>query len=145
MSYGPKPKPIGQLFWSRVDVSWTDQCWEWGGSMKPNGYGQFTSGPRLGYSQYAHRTAYMLLVGNPGEAVLDHLCHNKKCCNPQHLEAVSQGENVRRAHTDGLVPVKTHCPSGHEYSEENTIIDGNARRCRTCRKDQRRKRALSSS
>ena len=79
----------------------------------------------------------MMLVGDPGDLVIDHLCHNKTCCNPSHLEAVTQGANVRRAHADGLVQVKTHCPAGHEYSEENVLRDGNARRCRTCRRERR--------
>lgn len=143
-------RTAAELFWPKVNVGWTDECWEWGGSLKPNGYGQFTSGPRKGYSQYAHRAAYHMIKGDPGSLVIDHLCHNKGCCNPAHLEAVTQAINVRRAHDDGLVAVKTHRPSGHEYTDGNVEIDGNARRCKVCRRkqkveSQRRKRAFTQS
>lgn len=93
----------------------------------------------------AHRMAYELTRGPILEGlVIDHLCRNKACVNPAHLEAVSQRVNVRR----GLLGSRTACINGHEYTPENTFIERNGkRRCRTCQRatDRRRRarRALS--
>lgn len=72
-----------------------DDCWEWTGAKTPQGYGTHC----LNYKYWrAHRLAYVLLVGDiPEGLVLDHLCGNKGCVNPKHLEPVTQGENVRRS------------------------------------------------
>lgn len=69
-------------------------CWEWQGELNRNGYGRvWVNGRRL----MAHRVAYQLLVGDiePG-LVLDHLCRNRRCCNPEHLEPVTVRENTLR-------------------------------------------------
>lgn len=136
---GPKPKPTGQLFWSKVNVGWTDECWEWlGARNEKTGYGQWTTGLKRVSTNLAHRAAYILTKGNPGDMQIDHLCHNKMCCNPQHLEAVSQQENLRRARTDGLRVYKkaTHCKRNHEFTPENTRDNGlGGQKCRTCERD----------
>lgn len=86
----------------------------------------------------AHRVMWELMVGPiPDGKVLDHLCRNRGCVNPAHLEVVTQGENVLR----GIGPVavnarKTHCKNGHEFTEENTIIRREGwRGCRTCSRE----------
>jgi hypothetical protein len=89
-------KTAAELFWPRVDTGWTDECWEWTGPTLPNGYGQFGSGKNKGLSILAHKASYMMLVGDPGELVLDHTCRNKVCVNPGHLDPVTQVENIRR-------------------------------------------------
>ena len=104
-------------------------CIEWWGRIDPHsGYG--SSGKLR-----AHRMIYAECFG-PIERglVIDHLCRNKRCVNPEHLEAVTQRVNVLR----GTGPVaqrarKPHCKRGHEFTPENTLIrQGRCRQCRTC-------------
>lgn len=134
---GPKPKPLSELFWNKVDVGWTDECWNWNGSLGRAGYGQFTTGLVRGYTNVAHRMAYTLINGDPGvDFQVDHLCHNKLCSNPGHLEAVSQQENLRRARIDGLrtYSKSSHCKRGHAFSPENTGSNGmGGQACKTCK------------
>ncbi|WP_414654556.1 HNH endonuclease signature motif containing protein [Intrasporangium sp.] len=77
----------------------------------------------------------------PEGLVLDHLCRNRACCNPAHLEPVTIRENILR----GEPANRTHCPHGHAYTPENTRIDNNMRSCRTCiRERARRRRAVAN-
>lgn len=79
-------------------------------------------------ARYAHRVAYEHLVGPiPDGMQLDHLCRNRTCINPAHLEPVTARENVRRARS-----LVSQCPSGHPYDEENTRIYDGRRYCRAC-------------
>lgn len=84
-------------FWAKVDRH-EGGCWVWMGGVNRKGYGQFgvlTAEGVVGYR--AHRLAYELEVGAiPPGMVLDHLCRNRRCVNPDHLEPVSDSENVRR-------------------------------------------------
>jgi hypothetical protein len=88
-------------FWSKVDDSGSRGCWEWLAAKERTGYGTFfcrhVIGRGTAIPERAHRVAYELLVG-PIQAglTLDHLCRNRGCVNPAHLEPVTRGENVRR-------------------------------------------------
>jgi len=106
-------------------------CWKWLGSKMRNGYGQMKIG---GVHYAAHRYAYEQLRGPiPAGLELDHLCRNRGCTNPDHLEPVTHAENIRRGDTTRTFnSSKTHCPHGHEYTEENTAHRGRRRHCRAC-------------
>lgn len=141
-------KPLAERFWAKVSrPSSPDACWEWTGTRGPDGYGQVARGRRSEGLAAAHRIAYELEVGPIPEGLqLDHLCRNRACVRPDHLEPVTQQENIRRGQGGACWAAKTHCLQGHPYSGENLVrIDGR-RRCRTCmrawsRAHDRRRRA----
>lgn len=118
--------PVEVRFWEKVDRG--GDCWEWLAAVRSDGYGTFRL---FGRMVRPHRYAYELLVGPiPDGLHLDHLCRNRTCVNPEHLEPVTLGENVLR----GLGPSatntrKTHCPRGHELAPYQP---GAKRRCRPC-------------
>lgn len=119
-----------------IDCGYTTACWVWQKSRYPNGYGQYTK--RDGHRGLAHRAYYELLCGEvPDGMELDHLCRNRACVNPDHLEPVSGSENRRRgAGFSGRNARKTHCKAGHPLAGENLYVDPRGRRqCRTCRRE----------
>lgn len=125
---------LSNRFWSKVDDSSENGCWPWTGGTSPKGYGRFYIEGR----QYqAHRVAYELLAGPiPDGLVIDHLCRRPACCNPFHMEPVSNRENVLRGDTFcARNHAKTHCPKGHPYSGDNLNVRGRDRRCRICERD----------
>ena len=106
-------------------------CWEWT-AAKQFGYGQIRWGDRL---THAHRVSYELFVGPiPGGHQIDHLCRNRGCVNPEHLEPVTQAENIRRGEgASARNARKTHCPKGHEYTPDNIYTHmGKWRMCKAC-------------
>lgn len=112
-------------------------CIVWIGGKNEKGYGRANWG---GVSRVVHRIVYEHFRGPIPEGLeLDHLCKNRACCNPDHLEPVTHQENCRRGDAGKLLREKhraiTHCPRGHPYSQENTYIkpSGVGRVCRLCR------------
>lgn len=117
-------------------------CWNWsGGRLRAKNltYSAFIAeGQTTG-----HRWAYQYFNGTiPDGLTIDHLCRNTLCVNPSHLEAVELIVNIRR----GGNSIKTHCPSGHPYTPENTYNDAGGRKCRICvrARVQRYKRRIRS-
>jgi len=119
-------KPLADRLWARVERPSETDCWTWQGP-KTNGYGVIGLGGRGGATVRTHRVAYELLIGPiPDGLHLDHLCRNRACCNPAHLEPVPQSENNRRAGE-----AKTHCPYGHPLPPHGV----KRRACKTCKSD----------
>lgn len=143
MPYGVynRPDPATR-FWRRVNMTGPlhptlGVCWQWLGKPHRSGYGRHTGADGV---VYAHRFAYMLLVGPiPDGLQLDHLCRNTLCVRPDHLEAVTQMTNLHR----GVGPAarnhaKTHCRNGHPLEGNNVHVyrvkktGTMGRRCRGC-------------
>ena len=133
---GRNPTPLPQRLWAKVDKAAPDGCWLWTGATK-NGYGAVYVG--AGRSEPAHRVAYQLLVGPiPVGLVLDHLCRNRRCVNPEHLDPVTHATNILRGTGySARNAAVTHCPQGHAYDETNTYLHPmrGQRNCRACRRE----------
>jgi len=140
-------------FWAKVVP--TGFCWEWTAQLT-SGYGQFAVN-RIGHKRGAHRLAYTLLVGPiPDGMELDHLCRNRSCVNPDHLDPVPRAVNQERIPDPlrmrpGAMPpwattgknVTGFCKHGHEYTPDNTYTYPDGRtECRIC-KSRNRRRARS--
>lgn len=141
---------MSDRFWDKVEK--TDECWVWT-AAKTAGYGRFWQDGKM---LNAHRVAYEMLVGPiPDGLQLDHLCRNRACVRPDHLEVVTQQENISRgdvgrhgnnANAGSNNREKTHCARGHEYTPENTYLtkqgpDGRQRHrnCRECQREANRR------
>lgn len=121
--------------WTRKDEG--SGCWVWTGRTRGSRGGEYGDLVIDGRRVAAHRAAYEAAVGPiPDGLVIDHLCRNRLCCNPEHLEPVTPRVNVLRG--DTIVArnaAKTHCQRGHAFDEANTIrTPDNRRRCRECKR-----------
>lgn len=114
--------------WVSVFEGDGEPCIEWVATKNRNGYGTLTVG---GITRLAHRVSFMFRHGSIPKC-LDHLCRNRACINPSHLEGVSQAENCKRGMGGKSQLLKTMCPSGHEYSGRNLIVYDGRRYCREC-------------
>lgn len=124
-------------FWTKVNKSAPNGCWEWT-AKRDNGYGRIWIKGRL---FAAHRVAYELMRGQiPEGLTIDHLCRNRRCVNPEHLEVVSMRVNILRSDSVSAVNArKEHCPFGHPLAWRNS----GRRFCPTCAKKWDAKKVLS--
>lgn len=131
-----RPEPF-ERFLRNVRASDANACWEWRGSRSPQGYAQMRLNGKCGL---AHRFIATEAFGEiPAGLVVDHLCRNRGCVNPAHLELVTMGENTRRG--DAVKALKesraarTHCARGHAFSGENLHVDARGHRgCKACQR-----------
>lgn len=120
----------------RISVQ-ADGCWNWTGPTNRNGYGW---GQQRAGQPYRVMHRIMWEDANnapvPDGLQLDHLCRNRLCCNPQHLEPVTGSENTTRQ--DHANRRKDTCPKGHPFDEANTINTKRGRRvCRECERQRK--------
>jgi hypothetical protein len=132
-----------ERFWAAIDKRGPNGCWIWMRARTTAGYGNINLPGKEGRAIYTHRYAYELLVGPiPEGLVIDHLCRNRVCCNPEHLEPVENRENILRGDRVAMAwrGRLTHCKRGHPFDAENTNITPAGRReCRTCQREKMRR------
>lgn len=131
---GGRGRPVEERFWEKVNVNTPSGCWEWLGKLNEDGYGSFYENKIV---HRAHRWSYESIVGPiPDGLEIDHLCRNRACVNPEHMEPVTHAENVRRGKSHEVNRKKTHCPQGHPYSGDNLYVSPKGyRACRTCQRE----------
>lgn len=142
-AYRRKPEQIAERFWARVNKNGPipahrpelGPCWVWTASKYKNGYGRFQFHNRV---VGTHRVAWILTHGPLSDGYETcHHCDNPACVRPDHLFVGTSSDNAqdRERKGRGKSAGITHCPHGHEYTDENThlYIDGHGRQCRRCR------------
>ena len=132
-----------ERFWSKVDRDGPNGCFVWSGGLV-HGYGQFKTG---GVQYIAHRWIYLQTRGPIQDGLqLDHLCRNRACVNPDHMEPVTNRENVLRGvGIPAINAKKTHCKNGHPFEGDNIYVRvrpgaRSGRECRTCKNEKKRNR-----
>ena len=130
-------------FEDKYQIDPDTECWNWTASKDQYGYGQFRLNSKMVKS---HRASYEYYVCKiPNHLQMDHLCRNRSCCNPSHLEAVTAKENIRRSDVGKHESSKTHCPQEHPYAGDNLYMTPDGRRqCRTCRSHRAKRRQEKS-
>src|SRR6266436_3987369 len=122
-------KTLTERFMEKVEEPFCahNECWVWKGSKTGSGYGQiWVDGKHV----TAHRISHELFIGPiPEGHAVDHLCRNRLCVQPDHLQALDHYANWSQWNLS-----KTHCINGHPYDEQNTYRVRGERQCRICRR-----------
>lgn len=131
LGFSVTQRTVEERFYDSVDK--TESCWNWLRQGSPSGYGTFWSGP-TGSTWLAHRWSYTNFVAPiPQGFHIDHLCSNRLCVNPSHLEAVTPQENQLRAVSVRVQKSGGRCPNGHLLSEVGTnLVYDKWTRCNAC-------------
>lgn len=127
---------VSERFFEKVEPR--DGCLVFVGALSSEGYGRFHFEGKL---HQAHRWILERWFGEPLDPTLDvdHLCRNRACVRPSHLELVSRSENIRRGDIPRLnrerADARTHCANGHEWTPETTYLYKGARHCKACKSE----------
>jgi HNH endonuclease len=136
-----------QKLWGRMDGKFVVRergCWEWIGAKTEKGYGYMA---KTGTTKYAHRISYWFHLGEiPDGLQPDHVCRNRACINPSHLEPVTSGENTRRGSSVAVKLSIRSCAKGHPFDGRNTGIRGATghRYCKQCHREHSARFRLSN-
>jgi len=132
----PPASSLAARFWVKAQPDPAGGCWGWHGAPTAAGYSTLSFDKQ---HHYAHRVSWEIHHGPIPEGFeIDHLCRNRACPNPAHLDAVLPIENIRRGLGHGS---EQACPQGHLYSDENTYRPARGgRMCRTCMREFDRRR-----
>lgn len=118
--------------WGKAELN-DNGCFVWTAAKIGDGYGRISVNNQ---NKLAHRVAYGEVIGEiPDGLTVDHLCRNKSCINPMHMELVTLKENIQRR--PQWQSLKTHCKNGHEFTDTNTYKYSGFRYCKQCRANRR--------
>lgn len=148
-----KAECLKKRFWNNVSATSAEGCWNWNGPISIYGYGRLMEsvGNRKTKQLMAHRFAYEEVIGKIEEGMtIDHVCRNKSCVNPAHMEIVTRGENSTRAHSKNMNAMRDNCCiRGHKIEGENVVLEkrkngSQRKRCKACAKlrDSKRSRKV---
>lgn len=146
----PVKRDIKLRLWEKVDrigptpPGFSSPCWMWTACKSKDGYGQISE--RHGRMRGAHRVAWELSTGQsiPPDKEIDHLCRNRACVNPAHLEPVTKKENTLRGESfSAQYARRSHCKHGHLLVAENVSVYRGARYCLVCRRRRYHERATA--
>ncbi len=135
----PEFKSVRDRTLAKIVVS-SSGCWEWQGGKDKRGYGKVSNDGR---DVFAHRLIWAIERGAlPVGLEPAHLCRNRSCCNPDHLEWVTHRENVIRGDSPSAISLRSNCcHRGHEFTPDNTKVRNDGyRQCRTCFNEWKRQR-----